>query len=61
MFRNLIRSCVYENQRKIKLNAILSSLQGFSLCSISSVFHALQNIVDSFTDSVFCIPRYQVE
>lgn len=51
-----------KNQRKIKLNAILlSSLQGFSLCSISNVFHVLQNIADSFADIVFCFPRYQAE
>lgn len=48
---------MYENQRKIKLNAILlSSLQGFSLCSISKVFHVLRNAADSFTDAVTCLP-----
>lgn len=62
MFRNLIRSCMYGGQRKIKLNVILlSSLQGFPLCDISDVFHVLQNISDSFTDIVFCFLRYQSE
>lgn len=62
MFRNLIRSCMYGRQRKIKLNVILlSSPQGFPLCGISNVFHVLQNISDSFTDKVFCFARYQTE
>lgn len=61
MFRNVIRSCVYEKKRKIKLNAVLSSLQGFSLRSISSVFHVLQNIADPFTDIVFYFPRYRAQ
>lgn len=62
MFRNLIRSRVRQNQRKRKLNAmLLSSQQDFSLCSISKVFHVLQNTADSFTDIVFYFPMYQAE
>lgn len=62
MFRNLIRSCMYGRQRKIKLNVILlSSLQGFPLCGISDAFHVLQDISGSFTDIVFCFPKYQSE
>lgn len=62
MFRNLIRSCVYGRQRKIKSNVILlSSWQGFPLCGIFNVFHVLQNISDPFTDIVFYFPKYQTE